>query len=97
MLKYCSCRTLNKKEELITGQSEKVGYKRAGKDQEWVESRGKKKDKGQGSSRSGVWSKALKALCFNRIVRQETSSLAGLCCSEHNDWVVWYFICSMGN
>lgn len=63
--------------------------------EEWVESR--EEPRGQGFRRSGVWSKALKALYFNRIVRQETSSITGSCCSEHNDWLVGYFICSMGN
>lgn len=45
----------------------------------------RKKTEGQGFSHSGVWSNALKALCFNRIVKQDTSSLTGSCCLEHND------------
>lgn len=40
----------------------------------------KKKAMGQRFSRFGLWSKALKALCFNRTVRQDTSSLSGSCC-----------------
>lgn len=61
----------------------------SGQRAEWKK---KKKTKGQGFSSSGVRSKALKALCFNRIVRQETSSPAGWCCSEHNDWSAGVFL-----
>lgn len=67
-----------------------------GKKEEWLAGRGKWQ-RGQGFSHSGEWSKALKGLCFNRIVRQDTASFTGSCRLEHNDWSVWYFICSIGN
>lgn len=50
-----------------------------------------RRERGQGFSHSGLWSNALKALCFYRIVRQDTASLTGPCCLEHNDWLVEYF------
>ena len=63
-----------------------------GREQSGKKNPQKKQTRGQGFSRSGVRSKALKALCFNRIVRQETSSPAGWCCSEHNDWSAGVFL-----